>query len=62
MESNNLSPISTKLSIMKPIRASWIISYYQYMFHNPEIIHNGLESAGIADMLNYKFKLKIFIF
>ena len=40
-------PVDLKLSTVKPLRASWVKSCYDYIESKPEIIQNGFREAGI---------------
>jgi len=49
--------ITTKLSTLKPLHASWIVKLYHHMCENSEMIINGFESAGIAEAVNEARKI-----
>ena len=41
--------ITSKLSSLKPLHASWIVDLYKRLSDNQEIIVNGFDSAGISE-------------
>ena len=41
------------LSVMKPLGAKWLISFFNYIADRPHIVFNGFKAAGIAETLNY---------
>ena len=44
-------PVGLRLSIVKPLGATWMVSLYDYLKSKPEIIRNGFKEAGIIDCL-----------
>ena len=44
-------PIDLKMSAVKPLSASWIVSACSYVKNNPEIIINGFKESGIASCI-----------
>ena len=40
--------ISSKLSNLKPLHASWIVQLYLHLSNEVEIIINGFDAAGIT--------------
>ena len=44
--------ISSKLSDLKPLHASWIIELYHHLSNEAEMIINGFDSAGITEAVN----------
>ena len=44
-------PINLKMSAVKPLSASWIVSACSYVKNNPEIIINGFKGSGIASCI-----------
>ena len=44
-------PIDLKMSIVKPLSASWIVSACSYVKNNPDIIINGFKESGIASCI-----------
>ena len=48
---NDTSIVDTKMSIMKPIGASWLKSLYIYLKENQALAENGFRAAGIIDVL-----------
>ena len=47
LEDNVEEEVDMRLSIMKPLSATWIIEMYHYFQTHPSIIINGFRSAGI---------------
>ena len=45
-------PIDLKLSIVKPLNASWIDSLFKYFKSNPSLVRNGFKEAGIINYLS----------
>ncbi len=43
--------VATRLSIMKPVSARWIISAYDYLCSQSEIVIGGFSAAGIVEVL-----------
>ena len=41
--------ITSKLSNLKPLHASWIVDLYKHLSDNQEIIVNGFDSTGISE-------------
>ena len=48
---NDTSVVDTKMSIMKPIGASWLKSLYTYLQENQTLAENGFRAAGIINVL-----------
>ena len=44
--------ISSKLSDLKPLHASWIVELYDHLSNEAEMIINGFGSAGITEAVN----------
>ena len=44
--------ISSKLSDLKPLHASWIDELYHHLSNEAEMITNGFDSAGITEAVN----------
>ena len=44
--------ISSKLSDLKPLHASWIVELYHHLSNEAEMIINGFDSAGITEAVN----------
>ena len=44
-------PIDLKMSAVKPLSVSWIVSACSYVKNNPEIIINGFKGSGIASCI-----------
>lgn len=40
--------VSTKLSVMKPIHARWLVGLYDYLLNKPHVVRKGFEMAGIV--------------
>ena len=40
--------VNTKLSVMKPIHARWLVGLYDHLQNKPEVIRKGFEMAGIV--------------
>ena len=51
LESSDNSPVDMRLSIMKPLGASWLVELHDYMCSNPSIIINGFSASGILKSL-----------
>ena len=47
----NLEPVDTRLSLIKPLHAEWLIQLHQYIKSRPDIVINGFRAAGILDKL-----------
>ena len=45
--------VDLRLSVMKPLGAKWMMSFFEYMKTRPSIVFNGFRSVGIASALNY---------
>ena len=45
--------VDLRLSVMKPLGAKWLISFFNYIADRPHIVFNGFKAAGIAEALNY---------
>ena len=43
--------IDTRLSIMKPLGARWLVELHDYLSANPSFAVNGFSAAGILDSL-----------
>ena len=43
--------IDPRFSVIKPIHAKWITSFYDYMQNNRQIVLNGWEKSGITKFL-----------
>ena len=41
--------VNTKLSVMKPIYARWLVGLYDHLRNKPEVIRKGYEMAGIVE-------------
>ena len=41
--------VNTKLSVMKPIHAHWLVGLYDHLRNKPEVIRKGFEMAGIVE-------------
>ena len=46
-----IEPVDTRLSIVKPISAKWMVDLYDYFLAHPQIIKNGFKHVGITDFL-----------
>ena len=44
--------IDLRMSAVKPLGASWIVSACSYVKNNPEIIMNGFKESGIVCFLH----------
>ena len=42
--------VDTRMSIMKPLAARWMISCFDYLVSHPELAVNGFRAAGIKDV------------
>ena len=47
-----VSPVDLRMSIMKPVGARWLVSLYDYLRENSDIIKNGFNAAGIDVVTN----------
>ena len=45
-----------QLSILKPIHARWLISLYDYLRTQQEMIKKGFETAGICEALEIELE------
>ena len=43
--------VDTRLSIMKPLSARWLIDMHKHFVDHPSIIVNGFYRAGIVDAI-----------
>lgn len=50
-EEQPIAPVDLRLSVVKPVRAKWMVELYDYFKAKPEIIVNGFKGAGIVDYL-----------
>ena len=48
LDEGSVQFIDLRLSTMKPLGARWMVSGFDYMKSNPDIIKNGFNSAGIC--------------
>ena len=48
--------VKLKLSVLKPIHARWLISLYDHLRGQVDLIQKGFEKAGINDALNVAFE------
>ena len=44
--------ISSKISDLKPLHASWIVDLYRYLEEEKQMIKNGFQAAGISEAVN----------
>ena len=44
--------ISSKISDLKPLHASWIVDLYRYLEEEKQMIKNGLQVPGISEAVN----------
>ena len=44
-------PVDLRLSIMKPLKAKWLVMLYDYFKSREDIIKNGFKGAGITNYL-----------
>ena len=44
-----ITDVNTKLSVMKPIHARWLVGLYNHLQNKPEVIRKGFEMAGIVE-------------
>jgi len=49
--SSSLQPVTMQLSVMKPIRAKWMMDLSDYIKCHPEFVVNGFRNVGILDFL-----------
>ena len=43
--------VDMRMSVMKELEAKWIVSCYDYLQNNKQIVYNGFKEAGIVDAL-----------
>ena len=48
----DISPVDLRMSIMKPLGARWLVSLYDYLNQQNDIIINGFKAAGIDSCFN----------
>ena len=48
--------VKLQLSILKPIHARWLISLYDHLRSQPDLILKGFERAGINDALTIELE------
>ena len=46
-EGEDIAPVDLRLSTMKPLGASWLVSLYDYLKAQPSIVQNGFKAAGM---------------
>ncbi len=51
LEKGEEHEVDTRLAVMKPLSAQWIIEMYKYFVDHPAIITNGFHAAGIQQIL-----------
>ena len=44
--------ISSKLSDLRSLHASWILDFYNHTFEQPQMTFNGFHGAGITEAVN----------
>lgn len=52
-EEEDIAPVDLRMSTMKPLGASWLVSLYDYIKAQPSIVENGFKAAGMLNWLNY---------
>ena len=48
----DISPVDLRMSIMKPLGARWLVSLYDYLNQQNDIIITGFKAAGIDSCFN----------
>ena len=48
--------VKLPLSVLKPIHARWLISLYDYLRNQTELIKKGFEQAGINDAIDLELE------
>lgn len=48
--------VNTKLSVMKLIRARWLVGSYDHLRNKPEVIRKGFEMAGVVEAITKKLE------
>ena len=51
-EADDNSVVDLRLSILKPLSATWMVQFHDYISSKPIIIVNGFHHAGISDILD----------
>ena len=46
-EGEEISPVDLRMSTIKPLRARWLVSLYDYLKENSSIVENGFKAAGL---------------
>ena len=52
LEEEDSSIVDLKLSRIKPLHAQWMVTLYNHIKSNPDIIKNGFKKTGILDSLS----------
>ena len=52
LENGTEEEVDTRLSVMKPLSAQWIIEMFNYFVTHPSIVINGFREAGITEILD----------
>lgn len=52
LEEEDSSIVDLKLSRIKPLHAQWMVTLYNHIKSNPDIVKNGFKKAGILDSLS----------
>ena len=52
LEEEDSSIVALKLSHIKPLHAQWMVTLYNHIKSNPDIVKNGFKKAGILDSLS----------
>ena len=51
LEESRRVPVDLRLSVMKPLNATWLKEAHKYLKSNPSIIKNSFKASGITDVL-----------
>ena len=43
--------VDVRISVLKPLYASWITKFYDHMRTNEQIVLNGWKKSGISDVI-----------
>ena len=46
--------VNTRISILKPLHAKWVVSFYDYMKNHKDIVLAGWRKSKIEEVFNSK--------
>ena len=49
-QGTEITPVSLRLSVMKPLGARWLVALNDYLKEHSSIIRNGFVAAGFGDV------------